>query len=659
MTKRLASGLCKLAAPAFLYAAGIALAAVGAWLAGSGRLAAGIPVLAATIVLVGVTHRRGGRLTAQARRDQGLAAVHLATIEALALAIDAKDQTTQRTSAACSCSPRALARAVGMTEDEIQGVKTAALLHDIGKLAVPEHILSKPGPLTDEEFQKIRIHPQVGAEIIERVPFPYPVAPLILSHHERWDGKGYPLGLHGEEIPLGARILSVVDYFDALTSRAPVPQGVISRELAVALLQQEAGKALDPSLVATFLDLLPGAAVRGRRHRAGARRRVQDPVPAPVARQPGLRDGRAVAPSRTSRSRTARSTRCTRSRRRWARASAWRTRWRSSSSKLRTLVPFSCCALFLRRRRTETLRCRFATGVDADDDPARVGARRATASPAGSRATGGRSSTRGPRADFEAAGPGRRPAAPAVRARVPAGLQRPLHRHAAVYHVDADVLHATTIAGCSTASPSRPPPSSTTRSCSSRRRRTSLTDPLTGLPNTRFMFMHLTRELARAERLQARGVAARDGPRRLQGDQRHLRPPRRRPRAARGGAGAARRRSGRTTSASATPATSSSSCSSGCGAEEAEHKRAGAAAGDRRGVRSRRGRASGCSCQRQRRRGRLPAGRRDLRGAAGHGRQPDVSRQDRRASGYRSRPCSQPPASRRSSPKAGRRKRWR
>ena len=86
---------------------------------------------------------------------------------------------------------------MGMGENEMQGVKTAALLHDIGKLAVPEHILSKPGPLTPEEFQKIRAHPKVGADIVSSVPFPYPVAPLILSHHERWDGKGYPAGLKG------------------------------------------------------------------------------------------------------------------------------------------------------------------------------------------------------------------------------------------------------------------------------------------------------------------------------------------------------------------------------------------------------------------------------------------------------------------------------
>ena len=116
-------------------------------------------------------------------------------------------------------------RALGMPDNEIQGVKTAALLHDIGKLAVPEHILSKPGPLTQEEFQKIRIHPQVGAEIISGVPFPYPVAPLILSHHERWDGKGYPdrAERRGDSArrthPLGRRLFRRADV------RAAVPQG--------------------------------------------------------------------------------------------------------------------------------------------------------------------------------------------------------------------------------------------------------------------------------------------------------------------------------------------------------------------------------------------------------------------------------------------------
>src|SRR5262249_56027490 len=137
-------------------------------------------------------------------------------------------------------------RSMGLSEPEVQGIKTAALLHDIGKLAVPEHILSKPGPLTEEEFQKIRIHPQVGAEIIATVPFPYPVAPLILSHHERWDGSGYPHGLRGEQIPLGARILSAVDYYDAVTSERPYHK-TLTHESPIQLMQNQAGKAPTPA----------------------------------------------------------------------------------------------------------------------------------------------------------------------------------------------------------------------------------------------------------------------------------------------------------------------------------------------------------------------------------------------------------------------------
>ena len=142
-----------------------------------------------------------GRIEDEQRHVQEVSDLHLATIEALALAIDAKDRTGKSHIRRVQVFAAGLAQALGMSENEIQGVKTAALLHDIGKLAVPEHILSKPGPLTQEEFQKIRIHPQVGAEIIAGVPFPYPVAPLILSHHERWDGKGYPPGMKGDEIP--------------------------------------------------------------------------------------------------------------------------------------------------------------------------------------------------------------------------------------------------------------------------------------------------------------------------------------------------------------------------------------------------------------------------------------------------------------------------
>ena len=186
-------------APSYFFgagAAGVAAAVVergGYWMA---------LLTAAPVYLIYRTYKvYMGRIQDQQRHVQQVSDLHLATIEALALAIDAKDQTAQSHIRRVQVYAAGLARALGMPETEIQGVKTAALLHDIGKLAVPEHILSKPGPLTQEEFQKIRIHPQVGAEIISGVPFPYPVAPLILSHHERWDGKGYPERPQGRRDP--------------------------------------------------------------------------------------------------------------------------------------------------------------------------------------------------------------------------------------------------------------------------------------------------------------------------------------------------------------------------------------------------------------------------------------------------------------------------
>jgi putative nucleotidyltransferase with HDIG domain len=195
-----------------------------------------------------------GRVEDEQRHVQQTSDLHLATIEALARAIDAKDQMTQMHIRRVQVYATGLARACGLVDHEIQGVKTAALLHDIGKLAVPEHILSKPGPLTQEEFQKIRIHPQVGAEIIAAVPFPYPVAPLIMSHHERWDGKGYPQGLKAEEIPIGARILQVVDCFDALTSDRPYRTAMTDAD-AMKIVTDRSGTMYDPRVVSALVEL--------------------------------------------------------------------------------------------------------------------------------------------------------------------------------------------------------------------------------------------------------------------------------------------------------------------------------------------------------------------------------------------------------------------
>src|SRR5258707_1377906 len=205
-------------------------------------------------------------------------------MEALALAIDAKDQTSQLHIRRVQLYAAALARALGTGNNKIRRVKTAALLHGIGKLAVPEHILSKPGPLTQEEFQKIRIHPQVGAELISGVPFPYPVAPLILSHHERFDGKGYPAGLKGEDIPLGARILSAVDYFDALMSERPYHKAM-SFDAAIGLLRQESGKALDPRVVQTFIEMYPALAAETDASQEPARKLTRGAEQPPAARQ--------------------------------------------------------------------------------------------------------------------------------------------------------------------------------------------------------------------------------------------------------------------------------------------------------------------------------------------------------------------------------------
>jgi len=432
------------------------------------------------------------------RRAHRLSELHLATIEALALAIDAKDQTAHNHIRRVQIYAVGLARTLGMSEHEIRGVKTAALLHDIGKLAVPEHILAKPGPLTSEEFQKVRIHPQVGAGIISAVPFPYPVAPLILSHHERWDGRGYPAGLREQEIPLGARVLSIVDYFDALTSERPYHQAM-SVEGAVALLQQEAGKALDPQVVETFLRILPELRAEVQLLNVDVPKLPMAVVAAATSTASSASD---AAPSVFQDIALAH-------REIYALYQIAQTMGTSLgvadtmaviSSKLTELVPFSACALFLHTEATDTLHCRFATGVDAELLE-RLSVRN------GQGLSGWVARNRRPLvnarpgADLEAGGSDQQ-------TRLQSALVCPLIvadkfiGTLSVYHVEpsfyqddhrrlldrvgeqaAAVIHNSTVF--------------------EQTQEDSLTDPLTGLPNTRFMFLHLSRELARADRLNA------------------------------------------------------------------------------------------------------------------------------------------------------------
>jgi len=190
-----------------------------------------------------------GKLANEKNHVAEMAALHMRTIEALALAIEAKDQTTHDHLERVRVYAVELAKKLNLSPDEIEALRAAALLHDIGKLAVPEHILSKPGRLTPEEFEKMKIHPIVGAEILERVHFPYPVVPIVRCHHERWDGAGYPAGLKGEEIPIGARILSAVDCLDALATDRQYRKA-LPLDDAMQWVADQAGKAYDPKVVA-------------------------------------------------------------------------------------------------------------------------------------------------------------------------------------------------------------------------------------------------------------------------------------------------------------------------------------------------------------------------------------------------------------------------
>jgi putative nucleotidyltransferase with HDIG domain len=178
--------------------------------------------------------------------------LHLSTIEALAHAIDAKDGVTHDHIRRVQRVAVKLAARIGVDDElELRAIETAALLHDVGKLAVPERILNKPGGLTPAEFERMKLHARVGAEILSEVNFPFPVVPIVRHHHENWDGTGYPDGLKGADIPLGGRILAVVDCFDALTSDRPYRRAM-SAEQALAIVEKRRGTMYDPAIVDAF-----------------------------------------------------------------------------------------------------------------------------------------------------------------------------------------------------------------------------------------------------------------------------------------------------------------------------------------------------------------------------------------------------------------------
>ncbi len=245
----------------------------------SGGAMAALAVAPLVVVLHLTLRSITGRLSDAERYVQTVDKLYLSTIETLATAIEAKDGVTSDHIRRVQKFAIGLAKALGVTDDKtLKAINAAALLHDTGKLAVPEHILNKPGKLTPLEFEQMKLHVDVGADILSAIDFPYPVVPIVRAHHESWDGGGY---LKGDEIPIGARILSVVDCYDALTSDRPYRPALTDAE-AMKIIIDRRGKMYDPLVVDTFMKV----------YREIAKEVVMEPVPHQEALS---KIGRAIA----------------------------------------------------------------------------------------------------------------------------------------------------------------------------------------------------------------------------------------------------------------------------------------------------------------------------------------------------------------------------
>ncbi|MFY9571879.1 MAG: HD domain-containing phosphohydrolase, partial [Blastocatellia bacterium] len=196
------------------------------------------------------------KLEVSIRHVEEMTDLNMRTVEALAVAIDAKDGITHDHVHRVRVYATGLARLFGLGEAEIEALKAGALLRDIGKLAVPDYILNKPDKLTSAEFDKMKVHTVVGAEVLSRVGFPYPVVPVVRHHHERWDGRGYPDGLRGDQIPMTARILAVVDAFDSVREDRQ-HRKAMTRAQAIDLIKNGSGTMYDPDVVRMFIEALP------------------------------------------------------------------------------------------------------------------------------------------------------------------------------------------------------------------------------------------------------------------------------------------------------------------------------------------------------------------------------------------------------------------
>ena len=316
-----------------------------------------VPALSVIVPLLVITYLMFrmslGRLDDAHRHVTQVNEMYLATIEALALAVDAKDQITHGHIRRVQVYTVELAKKLGVHDvRQLKAIEAAALLHDMGKLAIPEHILNKPGKLTVAEFDKMKRHADIGADLLSSIKFPYPVVPIVRHHHENWDGKGYPTGISGTDIPLGARILSVVDCFDALTSDRPY-RPRLSTDEAFDILRQRRGNMYDPLVVDTFIDsyaeLAPLATEAGRQ----AKSLVGETTFAPEPEASALSEIRANASEVALLEHCAQQiTGAT------AQSDAIHAAWQA----LRQLTPVTTCALYRYESSTDQVVCQWSAG---------------------------------------------------------------------------------------------------------------------------------------------------------------------------------------------------------------------------------------------------------------------------------------------------------
>ncbi|MCG3775270.1 MAG: Cyclic di-GMP phosphodiesterase response regulator RpfG [Nitrospira sp.] len=314
-------------------------------------------VIVPLLVITYLTFRTSwDRLEDANRHIAQVSDLYLSTIETLAMAVDAKDQITHGHIRRVQIYAVELAKRLGVSDpQQLKAIEAAALLHDMGKLAIPEHIMNKPGTLTAPEFEKMKRHSEIGADLLSSIPFPYPVVPIVRHHHEHWGGGGYPSGISGADIPLGARILSVVDCFDALTSDRPYRPRLTPAD-SFAILRERRGSMYDPLVVDTFIAAYPEIAPSAIKAGLEARTIIDDSF---LAHQPESPSVLSLKQIRSNASETSLLLEC---RDRTVKTKSSKEAFDVAGMYLRQITPATVCAFYRHHPESDSLVCEFTVG---------------------------------------------------------------------------------------------------------------------------------------------------------------------------------------------------------------------------------------------------------------------------------------------------------